>query len=45
MNWLNTGQVEKSALEYPVLEIEMDWNSACLRASIGASHPSLVPNL
>ena len=26
-NWLNTGHSEKLALEYPVLEIEIAWNS------------------
>ena len=44
-NWLNTGQVVKSALEYPVLDIEIDWNRACLRATRGAISCSLAPNL
>ena len=44
-NWLNTGQVAKSALAYPVLDIEMDWNRACLRATSGAKSASVVPNL
>ena len=32
-NWLKTGQEEKASLEYPVLEIEMDWKIECLADS------------
>ena len=32
-NWLKTGHFEKSAEEYPVLEIDMAWKAECLIVS------------